>query len=244
MTRVAHQRDRRHARRAAWAAKRCLDVAGAVTGLILLSPVIIATSLAVLLTEGRPILFRQSRPGLHGRPFTLVKFRTMRPLRPGETGPATDRQRITRIGTLLRRTSLDELPELWNVLRGEMSLVGPRPLLVEYLEVYTPEEARRHSVRPGVTGWAAVSGRHTLPFEERLRLDVWYVDHWTIGLDLRIMWDTVRQVVRRSDVEAVQDPTAIDLPDRFREVLSLGPATTPDRARDMTIDSAEVSGAG
>ncbi len=200
------------------AAKRALDVAGASLGLLVLSPLLAAAALAVRLSLGRPILFRQVRPGLHGRLFTILKFRTMRDARPGEVWYLTNEQRLGRVGRFLRASSLDELPELWNVLRGEMSLVGPRPLLVHYLETYTPEEARRHDVRPGITGWAAVNGRHALRFKERLALDVWYVDHWSLGLDLRILARTVAQVVARRDVTTSED-------------LSLGfPLPPPDAA--------------
>lgn len=199
--------------------KRMIDVLGAIAGLALLSPVLGWTSLAVVVTQGRPILFRQERPGLHGKPFTIVKYRTMRSPRPGEVWYDTDVQRVTRIGRILRSTSIDELPELWNVLRGDMSLVGPRPLLVEYLDQYTPEEGRRHEIRPGMTGWAAVNGRHASRFEDRLQLDVWYVDHWSLGLDVRILARTVSQVLRRTDVSAAQDLSEIDFPRRFEAGL-------------------------
>jgi sugar transferase EpsL len=192
-------------RRIALSVKRAVDVVGALVGLMLLSPVLAATAVAVRVRLGRPILFRQVRPGLHGRPFTILKFRTMREPRPGEVWYLTNEERLTRLGRFLRETSLDELPELWNVLRGEMSLVGPRPLLVHYLETYTREEARRHDVRPGITGWAAVNGRHALRFKARLALDVWYVDHWSLALDLEILARTVAQVLRRTDVTPTED---------------------------------------
>lgn len=198
--------------RAARAAKRALDLAGGAAALALLSPVLALAVLALLVTQGRPVLFRQTRPGLGGRPFRIVKLRTMRPLRPGEPPYWSDADRVTPLGRFLRTTSLDELPELWNVLRGEMSLVGPRPLLVEYLDRYTPEQARRHEVLPGITGWAAVNGRHTLRFEERLALDVWYVDHWSLWLDLRILARTAWQVLRRSGVAATQDVSEVGAP--------------------------------
>lgn len=188
--------------RAARVAKRGMDVAGATLALMLLSPVLAWTAFAVLATQGRPVLFRQERPGLGGKPFTMMKFRTMRAPRPGEVYYLTDDERITRLGRFLRSTSLDELPELWNVIRGDMSLVGPRPLLMEYLEKYSPIERRRHEVRPGITGWAVVNGRNTLRFSDRLRLDVWYVDHRSLSLDVRIMATTVHQVLRRQDVRA------------------------------------------
>jgi lipopolysaccharide/colanic/teichoic acid biosynthesis glycosyltransferase len=205
-------------------AKRALDVVGASVGLVLLSPVLLAIALAVLVSDGRPILFRHPRPGLRGVPFVLFKFRTMRALRRGEVLYAQDHQRITRLGRFLRATSLDELPELWNVLVGDMSLVGPRPLLLEYLPLYTAEERRRHDVRPGVTGWAVVNGRHALKFRERLAHDVWYVDHWSLGLDLRILARTIVQVIRRDDVEVIQDIAATGFP-----LGVAGGATAPAR---------------
>lgn len=199
-------------RRLALAVKRLFDVVGASAGLIVLSPILAWTAVAIRTTMGPPILFRHRRPGLHDRPFTLVKFRTMRPTRPGEVFYQTDEQRLTRLGRFLRATSIDELPELWNVLRGEMSLVGPRPLLMEYLDQYTSDERRRHDMRPGVTSLAAVRGRHALTFKERLRLDVWYVDHWDLMLDLRILTTTAVQVLRRTDVETTQDLAAVGFP--------------------------------
>ena len=192
-------------RRKALALKRGLDLAGATLAIVLLSPLLAWTAVAVAATQGLPILFRQERPGLQGRPFTIRKFRTMRPPRPGEVWYATDEQRLTRLGQFLRSTSMDELPELWNVLRGQMSLVGPRPLLMEYLSTYSTEEQRRHDMRPGITGWAAVNGRHALTFDDRLALDVWYVDHWSLALDLKIILSTIVQVLRHTDVTAVQD---------------------------------------
>jgi lipopolysaccharide/colanic/teichoic acid biosynthesis glycosyltransferase len=212
-------------RRPSLAVKRVIDVIGAGVGLIALSPVLAGIALVLLLTQGRPIFFRQHRPGLHGRLFTIVKFRTMRSPRPGEVWYATDPQRVTRIGRILRSTSLDELPELWNVLRGEMSLVGPRPLLAEFLPNYTPEEARRHEMRPGVTGWAVVNGRQEASFEERFRLDVWYVDNWSLGLDARIIGRTIAQVLRRTDASEAQGMSDIDLPARLE--AGLGPTEDP-----------------
>jgi len=185
--------------------KRLIDVTGAATAAVLLSPVLAWAALAVAATQGRPILFRQRRPGLDGVPFTIYKFRTMRAPRREEVWYLTDEQRLTRVGRILRATSLDELPELWNVLRGDMSLVGPRPLLTEYLAKYTPEERRRHGMRPGMTGWAAVNGRNALQFKDRLKLDVWYVDHWSLRLDVRILAMTINQVLRRTDVSVTED---------------------------------------
>jgi lipopolysaccharide/colanic/teichoic acid biosynthesis glycosyltransferase len=192
--------------------KRAIDLVGATIGLVVLSPVLVWVALALLVTQGRPILFRHRRPGLRGEPFTLLKFRTMRPPSLDEVWYRTDERRTSRIGHLLRSTSIDELPELINVLRGEMSLVGPRPLLMEYLDHYTPEEHRRHDMRPGLTSWAAVNGRHVLNFRDRLSLDVWYIDHWSLGLDVRIIVMTVAQVLRRTDVAAAQDLDEVGFP--------------------------------
>jgi lipopolysaccharide/colanic/teichoic acid biosynthesis glycosyltransferase len=174
--------------------KRIIDVAAAGLGLVMLSPLLLIIGLAVLMALGSPILFRQERPGRHGRPFTLYKFRSMRTAGEG-AAPLSEAERLTRLGAFLRRTSLDELPELWNVLRGDMSLVGPRPLLMEYLPLYTPEQARRHHVRPGITGWAQINGRNAISWEEKFRLDVWYVDHRSLSLDLRILLLTIRRVL-------------------------------------------------
>lgn len=202
----------RLSRRQALAVKRGLDVVGASVGLVILAPLIAGTAAAIRVVQGPPVLFRHVRPGMHGRHFTMVKFRTMRDPLPGEVWYQTDEQRVTKVGRFLRSSSLDELPELWNVLRGEMSLVGPRPLLTEYLDQYTPEQRRRHDMRPGITGWAAVNGRHTAKFEERLALDVWYVEHWSLALDFRIIGMTLRQVLQRSDVSSTQDPSVMGAP--------------------------------
>jgi sugar transferase EpsL len=184
------------------AIKRLVDVVGALAALILLAPVLLATAVLIQLALGSPVLFRQVRPGLHGELFELLKFRTMTDAcdRHGRLLP--DAARLTRLGRRLRSTSLDELPQLVNVLRGEMSLVGPRPLLPEYLPHYTAEQARRHLVRPGITGWAAVRGRNATSWDQRLRLDVWYVDHWSLGLDLKILLLTVVKVLRREGISA------------------------------------------
>ena len=225
-------------RRLGFVAKRCFDVAVAALAVVVLSPVLAWAALGVAVSLGRPVLFRQIRPGLGGKPFEIVKFRTMRAARAGEVWYLSDQDRITRLGRFLRSTSIDELPELWNVLQGDMSLVGPRPLLVEYLPHYTDRERRRHEMRPGITGWAAVSGRHTLPFEDRLELDAWYVENWSFALDVRILFRTVAQVLGRSGVRAVQDPDAIEFPARFRASLAetqLGvpaAAPQPERAQD------------
>jgi lipopolysaccharide/colanic/teichoic acid biosynthesis glycosyltransferase len=181
-------------------AKRALDVAGSALGLLLGSPLLLLSALAVRTTLGPPVLFRQLRPGRGGQPFELVKLRTMRIARPGEQGPQTDAARLTRLGRLLRATSLDELPTLLNVLRGEMSLVGPRPLLMQYLGRYSAEQARRHEVHPGITGLAQVLGRNALGWEERLALDVAYVEGRCLRLDLWILARTVVTVLRREGV--------------------------------------------
>jgi sugar transferase EpsL len=159
-------------------------------------------ALLVWRTMGRPVLFRHVRPGLHGKPFVMYKFRTMRDLRDAEGKLLPDEARLTPFGRWLRTTSLDELPELVNVLRGEMSLVGPRPLLMEYLDRYTPEQARRHEVKPGITGWAQIHGRNNLSWDERFKLDVWYVDNWSLWLDVKILWRTLWMVLRREGISA------------------------------------------
>lgn len=199
-------------RRVGLAAKRAIDLVGATVGLVVLSPLLAWVALVLLAIQGRPILFRHQRPGFHGEPFILFKFRTMRPPDPDEVWYRTDERRTSRIGRFLRSSSIDELPGLINVLRGEMSLVGPRPLLMEYLDEYTPEEHRRHDMRPGVTSWAAVNGRHILNFKDRLSLDVWYIDHWSLWLDVRILAKTVAQVLRRTDVAAAQDLDEVGFP--------------------------------
>jgi lipopolysaccharide/colanic/teichoic acid biosynthesis glycosyltransferase len=186
------------------ALKEVLDRVGAALALILLAPLLLAVALAVRLSLGRPVFFRQRRPGRDGVPFELVKLRTMR------EGPGNDAARLTGLGRFLRSLSLDELPELWNVLRGDMSLVGPRPLLMSYLDRYTPEQARRHAVKPGITGWAQVNGRNALPWEERFALDLWYIDHWSLGLDLRILGRTISTIATRRGVNA---PGAATMPE-------------------------------
>ncbi len=180
--------------------KRILDLALTLPALLLLAPVMGLIALAVRLRLGAPVLFRQRRPGLHGEPFTLLKFRTMTGARDAAGNLLPDAERLTPLGRFLRATSLDELPELLSVLKGEMSLVGPRPLLMEYLPRYTPEQARRHDVRPGITGWAQVNGRNALSWEEKFALDVWYVDHCSLWLDLRILCMTVLQVLKREGI--------------------------------------------
>jgi len=184
------------------AIKRVIDIVGAAAGIILFAPVMLVVALLVLLTMGRPVLFRQQRPGLGGKPFTLYKFRTMRDARTPSGELLADELRLTTFGKWLRSTSLDELPELFNVLKGDMSLVGPRPLLMEYLPRYSPEQARRHEVKPGITGWAQVNGRNALSWEEKFRLDVWYVDNWNLWLDLKILLLTIWKVLKREGISA------------------------------------------
>lgn len=180
--------------------KRFTDMFAAGLAIVFLSPLLICVGLIVRIGLGSPILFKQSRPGLHGRPFKMYKFRTMLNATGPNGEPLPDSERLTRLGRFLRATSLDELPELYNVLRGDMSLVGPRPLLMEYLTHYTPYQARRHEVRPGVTGWAQVNGRNALSWEERFELDVWYVEHQSLALDFRILAMTILKVLKREGV--------------------------------------------
>jgi len=178
------------------AVKRAVDVSCAAAGLVVAAPIVASAALAVRATMGPPAFFRQQRPGLKGRLFTLVKLRTM------TQGAGSDAARLTSLGRLLRAASIDELPQLWNVLVGDMSLVGPRPLLVAYLDRYTPEQSRRHDVLPGITGWAQINGRNAVSHEEKFRLDVWYVDNWSLALDLRILLTTIGRVLARSNIAA------------------------------------------
>lgn len=180
--------------------KRFVDILLSLLLLIVLAPVLLIISIAVLVYIGSPVFFRQSRPGLHATPFEMLKFRTMTSEVNSDGELLSDADRLTRFGRLLRKTSLDELPELWNVLKGEMSLVGPRPLLMEYVPLYSEEQARRHEVRPGITGWAQVNGRNALSWEEKFALDVWYVDHRSFWLDMKIILLTVVAVVRGAGV--------------------------------------------
>jgi lipopolysaccharide/colanic/teichoic acid biosynthesis glycosyltransferase len=188
--------------------KRFLDISIGAALLALFMPLFLIVAVAIKLSGPGPIFFRQQRPGLHGKPFTLIKFRTMTEARDAEGKLLPDEQRLTRLGAFLRSTSLDELPQLWNVLKGEMSLVGPRPLLMQYLDRYTPEQARRHEVKPGLTGWAQVNGRNALTWEERFRLDVYYVDHWSLGFDLRILGSTALKVLKR---EGINEPGQVTM---------------------------------
>lgn len=181
---------------------RVFDLVLSLCAITLLSPLLLVLAVLVRVAHGSPVLFRQRRPGLAGVPFLMYKFRTMTDQRDSRGQLLPDAQRLTRLGRFLRSSSLDELPELLNVLRGEMSLVGPRPLLMQYLDRYTPEQARRHGVRPGITGWAQVNGRNALSWDEKFALDVWYVDHRSLWLDLKILWLTILRVVQRHGVSA------------------------------------------
>ncbi len=180
--------------------KRLFDLAVAVTGLLALALPLLVLAGLIRRNFGSPVLFHQVRPGLHGRPFQMVKFRTMTEERNADGALLPDAQRLPPFGRFLRASSLDELPELWNVIKGDMSLVGPRPLLMEYLPLYTPEQARRHEVRPGITGWAQVNGRNAISWEKKFTLDVWYVDHRSLSLDIFILWMTVRKVLWREGI--------------------------------------------
>jgi lipopolysaccharide/colanic/teichoic acid biosynthesis glycosyltransferase len=182
------------------AVKRGIDRSAAAVGLLVTAPVMAATAVAVRASMGSPVLFRQKRPGLRGEIFEVVKFRTMRDANGPDGRPLPDEKRLTRVGNFLRQTSLDELPQLWNVLRGDISLVGPRPLLVRYLARYSPEEMRRHDVLPGITGWAQVNGRNAVTWDERFRDDLWYVDHWSLALDAKILAMTALKVLRRDGI--------------------------------------------
>ena len=182
--------------------KRLMDIVGSFIGILMLSPLLLFISFLIMITMGRPIFFKQIRPGLHAKPFVLYKFRTMLDLKDKNGTFLPDEKRLTRYGKFLRKTSLDELPELWNVLKGDMSLVGPRPLLMDYLERYTPEQARRHEVKPGITGWAQINGRNTISWEEKFKLDVWYVDNWNILLDIKIICLTILKVLKGEGISA------------------------------------------
>lgn len=187
--------------------KRLFDIVGALFGLILFAPVFFLLLGLIRSQMGTPVFFRQNRPGQYGRPFEMLKFRTMLDAIGVDGKPLPDAKRLTPLGRKLRSTSLDELPELWNVLKGDMSLVGPRPLLMEYLPLYSGEQARRHEVKPGITGWAQVNGRNAISWEEKFALDVWYVDNRTLWLDLKIIWLTIRKVLARDGINAQGDAT-------------------------------------
>ena len=187
--------------------KRLFDLLASAIGLLVLAVPLALLAWQVRRKLGSPVLFTQVRPGLHGKPFRMVKFRTMTDARDANGALLPDAQRLTPFGRFLRSSSLDELPELWNVLRGEMSLVGPRPLLMEYLPLYSPEQTRRHEVRPGITGWAQVNGRNAISWADKFALDVWYVDHRSLWLDVRILWMTVRKVLVRDGISAAGEAT-------------------------------------
>ncbi|MCW4152625.1 sugar transferase [Halomonas sp. 18H] len=189
------------------AIKRFFDIICAFLGILVLAPVFVVVYLLVWKNLGRPVLFRQRRPGMSGMPFSMVKFRTMKDAFDSQGNPLPDAQRMTPFGQFLRSTSLDELPELWNVLKGDMSLVGPRPLLMEYLPLYSEEQYRRHAVRPGVTGWAQINGRNAISWEDKFKMDVWYVDNRTFWLDLKILFLTVKKVVARDGVSGEGEAT-------------------------------------
>jgi len=182
------------------ACKRVFDLLLSIPVLILVSPVIIVVTLLVRMRLGSPVFFSQLRPGLHARPFYMLKFRTMTNTRGSDGRLLSDDKRMTRLGNFLRRTSIDELPEFINVFKGDMSLVGPRPLLMQYLDRYTPEQARRHEVKPGITGWAQIHGRNALTWEEKFKLDVWYVDNWSLWLDIKIIAMTIWKILQREGI--------------------------------------------
>ena len=187
--------------------KRFIDISASLCALILLAPVMAIVAWNIRKKLGSPVLFRQVRPGRDGKPFEMVKFRTMRDAVDSDGNPLEDAQRMTPFGAFLRASSLDELPELWNVLKGDMSLVGPRPLLMEYLPLYSAEQNRRHELRPGVTGWAQVNGRNALSWDEKFKLDIWYVDNQSLWLDLRIIFMTVKKVVVKEGISASGEVT-------------------------------------
>lgn len=187
--------------------KRLLDIIIASIALILLSPLYALVAYKVKKNLGSPVLFRQVRPGLHGKPFEMIKFRTMKDAVDEQGNPLPDSERLTPFGQMLRSTSLDEMPELWNVIKGDMSIVGPRPLLMEYLPLYSPEQAKRHDVRPGMTGHAQVNGRNAIGWEEKFKLDTWYVENQSIWLDFKIMFKTVHKVLAKDDISAEGEAT-------------------------------------
>lgn len=187
--------------------KRILDIAIASTALVLLSPVYFIVARKVKKNLGSPVLFRQVRPGLHGQPFEMIKFRTMKDAVDAQGNPLPDSERLTPFGQMLRATSLDEMPELWNVIKGDMSIVGPRPLLMEYLPLYNKEQAKRHNVRPGITGYAQVNGRNAISWEKKFELDTWYVENQSLWLDFKIMLKTIKKVIAKDDISAEGEAT-------------------------------------
>jgi len=206
--------------------KRLLDLLLTLLSLLVLSPFLLVIALLVRVYHGKPILFRQLRPGYQGKPFSIYKFRTMRDERDAQGNLLPDEQRLTRLGRFLRSTSLDELPELFLVLRGEMSLVGPRPLLMQYLPRYSREQARRHEVLPGITGWAQVNGRNALTWQDKFRLDVWYVDHWSLGLDVRILLLTIWKAISREGISQPGHATAEEFMGNEEEIPLASTPTT------------------
>ena len=190
--------------------RRLVDLIGASILSVLLAPLLGALAAAIRLTMGRPIFFRQQRPGYKGEPFEVVKFRTMKDAVDADGNLLPDEERLTKVGVFMRQLSLDELPQLWNILRGDMSFIGPRPLLMEFLKWYSPEQMRRHDVKPGVTGWAQVQGRHDIPFSKRLAMDVWYVDNRSVGLDLKIVGLTVLKVLSMRGAQPAQTDAEVD----------------------------------
>jgi sugar transferase EpsL len=192
------------------AVRRLIDLTGASLLSVLLSPILGGLALAIRLTMGSPVLFRQQRPGYKGEPFEVVKFRTMKDASGADGSPLPDEERLTRLGVFMRQLSLDELPQLWNIIRGDMSFIGPRPLLMEFLKWYSPEQMRRHDVKPGVTGWAQVQGRHDIPFSKRLAMDVWYVDNRSLGLDLKIVGLTFLKVLSMRGAQPAQTDAEVD----------------------------------
>lgn len=198
--------------------KRLFDIIVALLGLVVLAVPLLVLSLLVRINLGRPIIFQDIRPGRNGKPFKMFKFRTMTDTRGPDGDWLPDDERMTPFGRFLRSSSLDELPELWNVLKGEMSLVGPRPLLMEYLPLYSPEQSRRHEVRPGITGWAQVNGRNAITWEEKFDLDVWYVDHQNFALDMKILWLTIKKVIAREGIFAADGTTV----EQFKGVKNAG----------------------
>lgn len=187
--------------------KRILDILGSSAALFILAPVIVVVSLLVGVQLGRPVFFVQARSGIDGKAFKMIKFRTMDEAVDAEGDPLPDNERLTPLGRFLRASSLDELPELWNVLKGDMSLVGPRPLLMEYLPLYSAEQARRHEVRPGVTGWAQINGRNGISWDDKFALDLWYVENRSLWLDMKILWKTIAKVARREGISAADEAT-------------------------------------
>ena len=187
--------------------RRIFNVVASVVALTVFLPIMIMVAAAILITMGRPVIFRQIRPGLHAQPFEMLKFRTMTNASDSAGNPLFDGARVTKLGSFLRRTSLDELPELWNVVKGDMNLVGPRPLLMDYLLLYSSRQHRRHEVRPGVTGWAQINGRNAIGWDEKFELDIWYVDNHNFSLDILILWRTIRKVILREGISQAGEVT-------------------------------------